>query len=149
MFFKSKKKKGLLLRENIRVNCKAQSKEQVIREVGQMLADSGYVDPSYVDAMIEREKTVSTFMGNGLALPHGVEAAKKAVKESGIAVMTFPDGIDWDENTVHVVIGIAGVGDEHLDILAIIADKMMDDAAAGKLAKGDVDTVYRILTTEG
>ena len=63
--------------------------------------------------------------------------------------MTFPDGIDWDENTVHVVIGIAGVGDEHLDILAIIADKMMDDAAAGKLAKGDVDTVYRILTTEG
>ena len=109
MFFKSKKKKGLLLRENIRVNCKAQSKEQVIREVGQMLADSGYVDPSYVDAMIEREKTVSTFMGNGLALPHGVEAAKKAVKESGIAVMTFPDGIDWDENTVHVVIGIAGV----------------------------------------
>lgn len=63
MFFKSKKKKGLLLRENIRVNCKAQSKEQVIREVGQMLADSGYVDPSYVDAMIEREKTVSTFMG--------------------------------------------------------------------------------------
>ena len=149
MFFKSKKKKGLLLRENIRVNCKAQSKEQVIREVGQMLADSGYVDPSYVDAMIEREKTVSTFMGNGLALPHGVEAAKKAVKESGLAVMTFPDGIDWDENTVHVVIGIAGVGDEHLDILAIIADKMMDDAAAGKLAKGDVDTVYRILTTEG
>ena len=149
MFFKSKKKKGLLLRENIRVNCKAQSKEQVIREVGQMLADSGYVDPSYVDAMIEREKTVSTFMGNGLALPHGVEAAKKAVKESGIAVMTFPDGIDWDENTVHVVIGIEGVGDEHLDILAIIADKMMDDAAAGKLAKGDVDTVYRILTTEG
>ena len=146
MFFKSKKKKGLLLRENIRVNCKAQSKEQVIREVGQMLADSGYVDPSYVDAMIEREKTVSTFMGNGLALPHGVEAAKREVKSSGIAVMTFSQGIDWDGNEVHMVIGIAGVGEEHMDILANIADIMMDEASSENLISGDADTIYSILT---
>ena len=95
MFFKKKKeekteKKELLYRENIRVNCASADKEQVIRSVGQMLADSGYVDQPYVDAMVEREKTFSTFMGSGLALPHGVEAAKKEVKASGIAVMTFP-----------------------------------------------------------
>lgn len=144
MFFKSKKKE-LLLRENIRVNCKADTQEQVIRQVGQMLVDSGYVKQLYVDGMVEREKTFSTFMGNGLALPHGVEAAKKEIKSSGIAVMTFPEGTDWDGNKVNVVIGIAGVGEEHLDILSVIADKMMDETAAEKLATGDVDTVYEIL----
>lgn len=144
MFFKSKKKE-LLLRENIRVNCKADTQEQVIRQVGQMLVGSGYVKQSYVDGMVEREKTFSTFMGNGLALPHGVEAAKKEIKSSGIAVMTFPEGTDWDGNKVNVVIGIAGVGEEHLDILSVIADKMMDETAAEKLATGDVDTVYEIL----
>ena len=144
MFFKSKKKE-LLLRDNIRVNCKADTQEQVIRQVGQMLVDSGYVKQLYVDGMVEREKTFSTFMGNGLALPHGVEAAKKEIKSSGIAVMTFPEGTDWDGNKVNVVIGIAGVGEEHLDILSVIADKMMDETAAEKLATGDVDTVYEIL----
>lgn len=148
MFFKSKKKeekKELLYRENIRTGCKADSQEAVIRQVGQMLVDSGYVDQPYVEAMLEREKSFSTFMGNGLALPHGVEAAKKDIKASGIAVMTFPEGTDWAGNTVNVVIGIAGVGEEHLQILSVIADKMLDADAASKLAAGDVNTVYDIL----
>lgn len=150
MFFKKKEKKAekkeLLYRENIRVNCKADDQETIIRQVGQMLADSGYVDASYIDGMVEREKSFSTFMGQGLALPHGVEAVKKAVKASGIAVMTFPEGTDWAGNTVNVVIGIVGVGEEHLEILSIIADKMLDETAAQRLAEGDVDTVYQILT---
>lgn len=144
MFFKSKKKE-LLYRENIQVNCKAASQEEVIREVGGMLVKSGYVDAPYVDAMLEREESFSTFMGNGLALPHGVEAAKKEIKASGIAVMTFPEGLDWAGNTVNVVIGIAGVGEEHLNILGVIAEKMLDDTAAERLKTGDVDTVYEIL----
>lgn len=162
MFFKSKKKeekveekkvevvekaekKELLYRENICVGCEADTQENVIRKVGQMLVDTGYVDAPYVDAMIEREKSFSTFMGNGLALPHGVEAAKKEIKASGIAVMTFPEGIDWAGNTVNVVIGIAGVGEEHLEILAVIAEKMLDDTVSQKLATCDADTVYQIL----
>ena len=84
-------------------------------------------------------------MGNGLALPHGVEAAKKEVKSSGIAVITLKNPIDWEGNEAQVIIGIAGVGDEHLEILGIIADKMMDEAAAAQLATGDADTVYRLL----
>ena len=132
--------------ENIRTGCAPASQEDVIRQVGQMLVDSGYVDQPYVDAMLEREKTFSTFMGNLLALPHGVEAAKKDIKASGIAVMTFPEGTDWDGNTVKIVIGIAGVGEEHLQILSVIADKMLDADAAEKLAAGDVDTVYALLT---
>lgn len=145
MFFKPKKKE-LLYEENVRVNCKAESKEQVIRMVGQMLVDSGYVDQPYVEAMLEREKSFSTFMGNGLALPHGVESAKKDIKASGIAVMTFPEGIDWGGETVKVVIGIAGVGEEHLQILSVVADKMLDEEAAEKIANGDVKTVYQILS---
>lgn len=145
MFFKSKKKE-LLYRENICVNCKEKDKEQVIRKVGQMLVDSGYVEQSYVEAMLEREKSFSTFMGNGLALPHGVEAAKKAIKASGIAVMTFPEGIDWDGNNVNVVIGVAGVGEEHLKILSVIAEKMLDETVAAKLVAGDAETVYEILS---
>lgn len=145
MFFKPKKKE-LLYEENVRVNCKAESKEQVIRIVGQMLVDSGYVDQPYVEAMLEREKSFSTFMGNGLALPHGVESAKKDIKASGIAVMTFPEGIDWGGENVKVVIGIAGVGEEHLQILSVVADKMLDEEAAEKIANGDVKTVYQILS---
>ena len=145
MFFKSKKKE-LLYRENIRVNCKADSQVEVIRQVGQMLADSGYVDQPYVEAMLEREKSFSTFMGNGLALPHGVESAKKDIKASGIAVMVFPEGIDWSGNEVHIVIGIAGVGEEHLEILSTIAEKVLDEEALSELKSGDVNTVYKILS---
>lgn len=151
MFFKTKKKeekKELLYRENIRVDCTPDSQENVIRQVGQMLVDSGYVDQPYVEAMIERERSLSTYMGSGLALPHGVEAAKKQIKSSGIAVMVFPEGTQWGNELVKLVIGIAGVGEEHLDILSIIADKMMDENAAEKLTNGtaDADTVYRILS---
>lgn len=157
MFFKSRKtaeakqeqmKKELLCRENIRVNCTSDTQENVIRQVGQMLVDSGYVSDTYVDAMIKREQTCSTYMGNALALPHGVEEAKREIKASGIAVMVFPKGVKWGTETANVVIGIAGVGDEHLDILSVIAEKMMDEESARKLTDGnaDADTVYEILS---
>ena len=84
-------------------------------------------------------------MGNGLALPHGIEEAKKDIKDSGIAVMTFPEGTSWGDETANIVVGIAGVGEEHLQILSVIAEKMLDESAAEKLANGDVDTVYSIL----
>ena len=150
MFFKNKKKttekKELLYRENVKVGCKADTQENVIRQVGQMLVDSGYVDQPYVDAMMEREKSFSTYMGNDLALPHGVESAKKAIKASGIAVMVFPEGTPWGDETARIVVGIAGVGEEHLQILSVIADKMLEPGAADTLVNGDADTVYQILS---
>lgn len=146
MLFKKKEKKlELLYKENIKVNCKSDTKENVIRAVGNMLVNTGYVDAGYVDGMLEREKTFSTFMGNGLALPHGVEAVKKEVKQSGIAVMIFPDGVDWDGNEAKIIIGIAGVGDEHLSILASIAEKMLSEEAVEELLHADVDKVYDML----
>ncbi len=149
LFKKSKKeevkKLELLYPENVRVNCKADTKENVIRAVGQMLVDTGYVNPSYVDAMVKREESFSTFMGNELALPHGVEEAKKDVKASGIAVMVFPEGTDWSGEQVKVVVGIAGVGEEHLQILSAIAEVALEEGSMEKLIAGNEELVYEML----
>lgn len=150
LFKKSKKedvadKMELLYLENVRIECKADTKENVIRAVGQMLVDSGYVNPSYVDAMVKREETFSTFMGNELALPHGVEEAKKEVKASGIAVMVFPEGTDWGGEQAKVVVGIAGVGEEHLQILSAIAEVALEEDGMQRLISGSAQQVYEML----
>ena len=150
MFFskkgkKEEKKLELLYRENVKVNCKPDTKENVIRAVGQMLVDTGYVEQPYVDAMVKREESFSTYMGNELALPHGVEEAKKEIKASGIAVMIFPEGTEWGSEKAKIVVGIAGVGEEHLQILSILADKVLEEGNVEKLTKGSVDEVYEML----
>ncbi|CDA25522.1 putative uncharacterized protein [Roseburia sp. CAG:197] len=142
---KEEKKPALLYPENVKVGCKADTKENVIRQVGQMLVDSGYVNPSYVDAMVKREESFSTYMGNELALPHGVEEAKKEIKASGIAVMIFPEGTDWGGETVKVVVGIAGVGEEHLQILSVIAEQALEEGNMERIINGSAQEVYEIL----
>ena len=142
---KEEKKLALLYPENVKVGCKADTKENVIRQVGQMLVDSGYVNPSYVDAMVKREESFSTYMGNELALPHGVEEAKKEIKASGIAVMIFPEGTDWGGETVKVVVGIAGVGEEHLQILSVIAEQALEEGNMERIINGSEQEVYEIL----
>lgn len=142
---KEEKKLALLYPENVKVGCKADTKENVIRQVGQMLVDSGYVNPSYVDAMVKREESFSTYMGDELALPHGVEEAKKEIKASGIAVMIFPEGTDWGGETVKVVVGIAGVGEEHLQILSVIAEQALEEGNMERIINGSAQEVYEIL----
>ena len=137
---KEEKKPALLYPENVKVGCKADTKENVIRQVGQMLVDSGYVNPSYVDAMVKREESFSTYMGNELALPHGVEEAKKEIKASGIAVMIFPEGTDWGGETVKVV-----VGEEHLQILSVIAEQALEEGNMERIINGSAQEVYEIL----
>ncbi len=152
MFFKKKTKatpKPLVCKENIKVNCPVADKETVIRSVGQMLVESGYVNAPYVDAMLAREESFSTFMGCDLAIPHGVEVGKKEIKESGIAVMTFAEPIDWGEGPVRLVVAIAALGESHLDILSSISEIVMDEVAVAQLLNGDVDTVYNVLVGKG
>ena len=136
----------LLQKNNIFLNCKAQAKDDVIREIGQVLCNSGYVDENYIDAMLQREGTFSTNIGNGIAIPHGVEAAKKDIKKSGIAVMVFPDGTMWNDEEVKVVIGIAGLGDEHLDVLANIAEKLSTEQAVKDLIVSSAEEIYHLFT---
>jgi mannitol/fructose-specific phosphotransferase system IIA component len=136
----------LLQRKNILVNCKSKEKEAVIREIGQVLCDSGYVEVGYIEGMLERENSFSTNIGNQIAIPHGVEAAKSKIKSSGIAVMVFPEGTLWNDEKVSIVIGIAAKGEEHLDILANIADKLSTEEAVAKMLYSSVDEIYSIFT---
>lgn len=100
---------------------RATTKEGAIREAGALLVASGAVDPQYVDAMLDRERTISTYMGSHLAIPHGTNEAKGEIRRSAISLVRYEQPVDWDGNPVRVVVGIAGVGDEHLSLLSRIA----------------------------
>lgn len=143
---KKETKPELLKKENIRLACATVEKEEAIRAVGKLLCDSGYVDESYIDAMLLREESFPTNIGNGIALPHGVEAAKKDIKHSGIAVMVYPEGVNWGSEVVKLIIGIAGVGEDHLEILSIIAEKMADPNAVENVITSNVDSIYQVFT---
>lgn len=117
----------VLCKENIFLGLDTVTKEEAIVLAGQKLVENGYVNENYIDAMLEREKIMTTFMGMGVAIPHGVNEAKKEVKNSGIVILQFPEGVDFDGEKAHLVIGIAGVGNEHLEILSNIAVVLDDD----------------------
>lgn len=112
----------ILKADNVALNVKLNNKEEAINYVGRILVEQGYVDEKYIEQMFERESKTSTFMGNFVAIPHGTEDAKTSVKETGLAVVTVPEGVDFGGgNIVKLLIGIAGKGDEHLEILSQIA----------------------------
>lgn len=117
----------VLCKENIFLGLDTVSKEEAIVLAGKKLVENGYVNENYIDAMLEREKIMTTFMGMGVAIPHGVNEAKKEVKNSGIVILQFPEGVDFDGEKAHIIIGIAGVGNEHLEILSNIAVVLDDD----------------------
>lgn len=106
----------------IELKAKLGAQEEAIRRAGALLVESGYVDERYIDSMFEREESVSTFMGNAVAIPHGTSDSKRWVESSGLSVITVPDGVEYgDGNVARLVIGIAGKGDEHVDMLSKIA----------------------------
>ncbi|MDO4323417.1 MAG: PTS mannitol transporter subunit IICBA [Lachnospiraceae bacterium] len=141
---KKEGKKGVLVREGIKTGLKSVDKETAIRAAGQLLMELGYVNKDYIDAMVEREKIVTTYMGMGVAIPHGTSNAKETVKKSGIVVMQYPDGVPFGDEKAHLVIGIAGVGDEHLEILANVAGSLEDMDLLEKLkTSADVDTIMK------
>ena len=111
----------LFSNDNIYLNQSISTQEEAIEQAGQALVKSGAVTEGYIQAMKEREQLVSTFMGNGLAIPHGTDEAKTEVIQSGLSLIQIPEGIDWDGETVKVVVGIAGKDGEHLDLLSKIA----------------------------
>ncbi|NNU83529.1 PTS mannitol transporter subunit IIA [Geobacillus sp. BMUD] len=113
---------SILNKENIMLNAQPKTKEEAIRLAGDVLVKQGYVDPAYVDAMLEREELTSTYIGNSVAIPHGTEAAKSLIKHSGISIVQVPGGVDFGGgNQAMIVIGIAGKDGEHLDILSKLA----------------------------
>lgn len=132
--------------ENILTGLAPESKEEAIRRVGMLLHESGYVDAAYVDAMIERENLTTTYMGMGLAIPHGTSEAKTAVKKSGIAILQYPEGVDFGDEKAHLIIGIAGVGDTHLEILAKVSEALEDEEVLERLSKSaEASEIYETL----
>ena len=151
MFFKKKKseepkKPALLLKETILLNQKNPgSKEDVIRALGKVLMDSGYINENYVEGMLKREESFSTNLGNGIAIPHGVLEVKKEIKNSGLAVMVFPEGVQWNDEVVKLVVAIAGAEEEHLDILSNIAMNLSTPEEVEKLVEANsVDYIYDV-----
>lgn len=132
--------------ENILTGLAPESKEEAIRRAGMLLHESGYVDAAYVDAMIERENLTTTYMGMGLAIPHGTSEAKTAVKKSGITVLQYPEGVDFGDEKAHLIIGIAGVGDTHLEILAKVSEALEDEEVLERLSKSaEASEIYETL----
>ena len=131
----------------IKVPGAARTTDDAIREAGQLLVDAGAVSPAYVEAMFEREKSVSTYMGNFLAIPHGTNEAKDAITSSAISVVRYDEPIDWNGNEVRFAVGIAGVENGHLEILGKIAIVFSDSDEVEKLlAAGSADELYQLLS---
>jgi PTS system mannitol-specific IIA component len=136
----------VLTQTQVKVPGDARSKDDAIREAGQLLVDAGAVTPAYVDAMFEREKSVSTYMGNFLAIPHGTNEAKDTIGRSAISVVRYDAPIDWDGNEVRFAVGIAGVENGHLEILGKIAIVFSDSDEVEKLlAAGSAEELYQML----
>jgi mannitol/fructose-specific phosphotransferase system IIA component len=139
----------MLKKENILLNQPKAEREDIIRRCGKMLVDSGYAQEHYIEGMVKRDNSFSTCIGNHIALPHGEEAYKVDIISTGIVVLTYPDGIDWQGTTVYLVIGIAAKGDEHLDIMGNVVDALDTGDDVKKLVKeGNVDAVYKMLCGE-
>ena len=124
----------------------ATTKTEAIQEAGDLLVKAGAVTPAYVDAMRERELTVSTYMGNFLAIPHGTNEAKESILHSAVSFVRYASPLDWNGHEVRVVVGIAGVGNEHLGILSKIAVIFSDMDEAQKLIDSTtVEELYGLL----
>ncbi|MCH5268562.1 MAG: PTS mannitol transporter subunit IICBA [Lachnospiraceae bacterium] len=130
--------KNKVIDENgVKLNQLSVPKEEAIRVAGELLVKQGCVDEAYVDAMIEREKLTTTYMGMGLAIPHGTSEAKDSVKKTGIVLVQYPEGVDFGDEKAQLVFGIAGIGDEHLDLLSKICEALEDEEILEKMKTTD------------
>lgn len=103
---------------------------------GELLLKTGYIEPGYVDAMVQRDSISTTYVGNGVAVPHGTEAAKPLVKKTGLAIIQVPGGVDFGKGRIaKLLIAVAAQGNEHIDLLTNIAQICIDDAKLNKMLK--------------
>ena len=134
--------------KNIRLNGSAANKEEAIKQVAAGLVANNHVAEGYADGMFAREQQTSTFLGNGIAIPHGTLDTRHLAQETGVQIIQFPQGVQWgDGNTAYVVIGIAAKSDEHLTLLRQLTTVLSDEDAAAELAKTqDIQTFADILS---
>lgn len=130
----------------VRIHSSGATQEDAMREAADILEAAGAVTSAYFDAMQQREQTVSTYMGNELAIPHGTNDTKDAILDSALSFVRYDGGVDWDGEPVTFVVGIAGRGDEHLEILSQIAILFSDDDEVAKLKRaGTPEELFALL----
>ncbi|MGT2811421.1 PTS sugar transporter subunit IIA [Streptococcus minor] len=139
-------------KELIKLNQSFANQEEAIRYCGQQLFEAGHVNEAYVEAMIQRNEELSVYMGNFIAIPHGTDAAKKEVLSSAITIVQVPSGVNFgteeDPKVATILFGIAGLGDEHLEIIQKISIFCADVDNVVKLADAQsVDEVVALLNT--
>jgi PTS system mannitol-specific IIA component len=138
---------SVLTLDQVRIHTGSSTRDAALQEATDILVSAGAVTPAYVDAMRQREETVSTYMGNGLAIPHGTNDAKDAILGSALSVVRYDGGVDWDGEPATFVVGIAGRGDEHLEILSQIAILFSDEDDVATLnAAQTPDELYALLS---
>jgi multiphosphoryl transfer protein len=131
------------------VGLTAGDRAEAIDRVGSMLVAQGLVTDGYVDAMKAREAIISTYLGNGIALPHGTSEAQDTILRTGLAVAQFPDGVPWGDDRARLVIGLASRSEEHITILSRLATVLEDaDLCARLAATDDPVEIHRALTIE-
>ncbi|HEY5892275.1 MAG TPA: PTS sugar transporter subunit IIA [Chthoniobacterales bacterium] len=129
---------SILSPDKISLGARFDTKEAAIIAAGELLVAAGHVSVDYIEAMLAREQIATTYIGNGVAIPHGTREALVFVKSAGISVLQTPNGIDFgDGNMVRLVIGIAATGKNHMNILTSIAIVCSDDASLEKLINAD------------
>ncbi|WP_317855722.1 PTS mannitol transporter subunit IICBA [Chakrabartyella piscis] len=135
----------IMQKAGIQLGLTSVDKDDAIRQTGRLLHELGYVGESYIEAMVDREHIATTYLGFGVAIPHGTSAAKGEVKRTGIVMLQFPEGIDFGEEKATLMFGIAGVGDEHLELLGKIGEVIEEDDKMERLkAATSIDEVYEM-----
>lgn len=125
---------SLLDSRTIRLAARYTTKDEAIRDVGRLLLEAGKVEPEYIEKMLEREVLATTYVGNGVAVPHGTKASLGLIRETGVAVVQVPEGLDFGNgNRARLLVGIAAKGSEHLDLLTAIASVCSDDEKLERL----------------
>lgn len=141
---------NVLILENILIGQKSVTKKEAIEIAGKLLVDGGYVMPGYVTAMVEREEVLTTYIGEGIAIPHGVGTSRDLIIKSGISVLQFPNGVLFGEGKMaYLVIGIAGKGREHMQIITNIAEVIQNAEVLKELfTTSDKLKIYNALTNK-
>ena len=133
----------LLEKKNIILNCKPVSPEEAIKAAGKLMVESGYVEEAYIQGMLDREASFSVAIGSHVAIPHGTNDVKPLIKRTGVVVMTYPEGIDWNGDKVKLVVGIAAKGEEHLEVLGrIVAIASTDEDTDKLVASADAEKLF-------
>ena len=138
---------SILSKERISLQASAADKAESIRKAGELLVTTGCVLPEYIEGMLARERSMSTSLGNGVAIPHGVYENRGHIRQTGISVLQLVDGVDWDEgDKVYLVIGIAASADEHVGVLSNLADVIDNEDALIELLKtSDPEVILKYL----